>query len=141
MNDESPTIDVNKRQLLKQNFENSFHLNKRNNGKMCTGLGCGEYNQFDVDKQSNSEDDKCPGMSAWSVKIWFTLPPLRIEKVNSKRKSKFKRSHGYRSTPRESILQAKIDILKDNYKRSLQSKMQKKGDSRFIVTLIYIDFP
>lgn len=44
------------------------------------------------------------------------------EKVNAKRKLQFKRSSRYHSTPRENILQAKISILKDNFKRSSESK-------------------
>ncbi|XP_037033363.1 uncharacterized protein LOC119072275 [Bradysia coprophila] len=115
MNGESPKIDVNKRHLLKQNFENSFHLNKRHDGKMCNGLECDEYNQLDRIKQPISEEDSydsCP------------------EKVNSKRKSKFKRSHSFRSTPRESILQTKIDILKDNYKRSLEMRLLEDSAKR-----------
>lgn len=55
MNDKN--IDVNKRQLLKQNFENNFHLRKRNNIR-CTGPGCDEYEQIPVDDQM----DNCPGI-------------------------------------------------------------------------------
>lgn len=65
MNDDGPNIDVDKRQLLKQNFENSFHLHKRHNFKVpCTGMRCEEYDQVPVSRESLAEEDgynHCPG--------------------------------------------------------------------------------
>ncbi|KAJ6625034.1 hypothetical protein Bhyg_16396 [Pseudolycoriella hygida] len=94
INDES----LDKRQFLKQNFENGYHLNKRNNYKvLCTGRRC----------ERRDEHNHCP------------CP----EKIDANRKLKFKRH----STSRENILQAKISLLKDNYKRS--SEMRSLEDS------------
>lgn len=65
MTDRSSQIDVGKRQLLKQNFENNFHLKKRNNFKShCNGLRCDEYDRIPMDKESTLEEDSyhdCPG--------------------------------------------------------------------------------
>lgn len=70
MNDESPNIDVDKRQLLKRNFENNYHLNKRNNYNVhCKGVNCEESNQSPVSSEFISEDDsynRCPGTNQTS---------------------------------------------------------------------------
>lgn len=122
MNNEGPYIDVDKRQSLKQNFENSYHLNKRNNFKVpCKGVECENDDQNSV----LSEDDGynyCPGTDTLKTRKLGKFYFLFIEKVIAKRKPKFKRSSHFRSTPRENILQAKISILKDNYKRSSESE-------------------
>lgn len=72
MNDQSVNIDVNKRHLLRQNFENNFHLNKRNNFKLpCTGFHCNGN-----DRALNSDDflsngNNCPGnTNVLSRKVW-----------------------------------------------------------------------
>lgn len=65
MNDKTSFIDVNKRELLKRNFENNYHLNKRNNFKIhCKGLNCEEYDDIPDNKEAHFDEDtynQCPG--------------------------------------------------------------------------------
>lgn len=66
MNNKITSIDVDKRESLKRNFENDYHLNKRNNFKIhCKGLRCEEYDDSPVNKESLSDEDtynQCPGI-------------------------------------------------------------------------------
>lgn len=70
MNEKITTFGVDKRELLKRNFENNFHFNKRNNRennfKMhCKGLRCEEYDQIPLRNEPLFEEDtynQCPGM-------------------------------------------------------------------------------
>lgn len=145
MNDDSPNIDVDKRQLLKRNFENNYHLNKRNNYNVhCKGLNCEESDQIPMSNELISEDDsynRCPGTNQTSKfsksnrkKKFFCC----LEKVNAKRKLKFKRSNKFHSTSRENILQAKISLLKDNYKRSSESKISHKYSTVSVTMFLFL---
>lgn len=73
MNDEDPDIDIDKRQLLKQNFENSYHLNKRHNFRLpCKGLRCEEYDQVPMSREFLSEEDSynhCPGYNTADLRV------------------------------------------------------------------------
>lgn len=61
MNDDSPDIDLEKRKLLKRNFETGYRLNKRNNYKVpCKGLRCEEYDQLFSEEKGY---DHCPGIN------------------------------------------------------------------------------
>lgn len=58
INGEMPTIDVDKRELLRRNFENNYHLNKRNGYKVhCKGLSCDGYDRIPFKRGLTSEEE------------------------------------------------------------------------------------
>lgn len=65
MSDESSTINVEKRQFLKRNFDKNYNLNKRCGSKLqCNGFSCGGYDQNPLKDEAHmieEFDQQLPG--------------------------------------------------------------------------------